>query len=91
MSTNREWVNWAIGRIEAEWQPALQSFPGLSIFADGEFGSDSRESVLVGLRYHFGEESRSLIDRDRKDTTDSRLAGRETLSRLKSSGYLPVG
>jgi hypothetical protein len=54
-----------VGRLGFEWQPALDSSPGLSIFADGEWGDDY-EHVRAGLKIHFGSEGVSLIDRERK-------------------------
>jgi hypothetical protein len=80
-----------VGRIEAEWRPAAEAFPGLSVFADGEFGDDARQSVVLGLQYHFGDQSRTLLDRDRQDTADTDYAGRNRLLSMQSSGYLPPG
>jgi hypothetical protein len=55
----------SFARASIEWQPALASMPGLSVFADGSVGgSDSR--VLAGVKYFFGTNGASLKDRDRK-------------------------
>ena len=54
-----------VGRVGFEWQPAMDSSPGLSIFADGEWGDDY-DHIRAGLKIHFGSEGMSLIDRDRK-------------------------
>jgi hypothetical protein len=80
-----------VGRIGAEWRPAAEAFPGLSVFADGEFGDDERQSVMLGLKYHFGDQSRTLLDRDRQDTTDTDYAGRNRLISMQPSGYIPLG
>lgn len=53
-----------------EYRPALESFPGLSIFADAEFGDHDERQAMLGLSYHFGEKTRTLLERDRYDTVD---------------------
>ena len=54
-----------VGRIGFEWQPAADSSPGLSVFADGEWGDDY-DHVRAGLKIHFGTTGMTLIDRERK-------------------------
>lgn len=54
-----------VGRVGFEWQPALDSSPGLSVFADGEWGDDY-EHIRAGLKIHFGTDGMTLIDRERK-------------------------
>ena len=53
-----------------EYRPALESFPGLSVFADAEFGEHDQHQVMLGLSYHFGAKTRTLLERDRYDTLD---------------------
>ena len=53
-----------------EYRPALESFPGLSVFADAEFGEQNQHQVMLGLSYHFGAKTRTLLERDRYDTVD---------------------
>jgi hypothetical protein len=60
--------NSALGRFE--YRPALESFPGLSVFSDAEFGENDQHQVMLGLSYHFGEKTRTLLERDRFDTMD---------------------
>jgi hypothetical protein len=62
-----------LGKLSAEWRPGLESLPGLSLFADGEFGNHSYDSVRVGMTYHFGSSSSSLIDRDRREDPPIKL------------------
>ena len=40
-----------------EWAPAMEGFEGLTIFADGIFGSDDSQTLLAGVRIYFGEGS----------------------------------
>ncbi len=54
-----------VGRVGFEWQPAMDSSPGLSVFADGEWGDDY-DHVRAGLKIHFGTTGMSLIDRERR-------------------------
>jgi hypothetical protein len=54
-----------VARLGFEWQPAMDSSPGLSVFADGEWGDDY-DHVRAGLKIHFGSESMTIIDRERK-------------------------
>lgn len=51
--------------VGAEFQPGWESLPGLSIFADGEYGGDDSRT-FVGVRYYFAQ-PKTLIDRHRKD------------------------
>ena len=53
-----------VGRVGFEWQPAVDSSPSLSVFADGEWGGDY-DHVRAGLKIHFGVDGMSLIDRER--------------------------
>ena len=55
-----------------EYQPAIEGFSGLSVFADAAFGDDDYSSVMVGLRYYFGGK-KSLKDRHRRDDPISNL------------------
>lgn len=54
-----------VGRLGFEWQPAVDSSPGLSVFADGEWGDDY-DHVRAGLKIHFGTDGMTLIDRERR-------------------------
>ena len=62
-----------LGSVGAEWRPGFESLPGMSFFADGEFGNNNYESVRVGLTYHFGSSSSTLIDRDRREDPGMKL------------------
>ena len=54
------------GRAGLEFQPSPHSLPGLSLFADGDFGHGS--AITVGIKLHFGESGgESLIYRDRHE------------------------
>ena len=55
------------GSTGVEWHPAIDSLPSLSIFADGEWGRDHADSIMMGLSYHFGTPGTSLINRDRRE------------------------
>jgi hypothetical protein len=62
----------AIGMIDVEWQPHAGS--GLSLYASGSFG-DGYTQVLGGLRYYFGDNGKSLIQRHREDDPGNSLPG----------------
>ncbi len=60
-----------VGRVGFEWQPAVDSSPGLSVFADGEWGDDY-DHIRAGLKIHFGTDGMTLIDRERRaDPTEA--------------------
>jgi hypothetical protein len=73
--------------VGAEWQPQFGHMAGLSVFADGEFGSNSYTKVLAGLSLHFGSPGVSLIDRDRKYDP---VFGLFHFSTLQNIGYATV-
>jgi hypothetical protein len=52
------------GVINGEWQ--LSSMP-LSLTAEAEFGEDSYMALTAGIKFYFGGEQKSLIDRHRQD------------------------
>jgi len=56
------------GVAGVEFQPAPDSWAGLSIFADGEFGHTT--IVMAGLKLHFGVEGGSLLYQDRHEDPD---------------------
>lgn len=53
------------GIVGFEFQPAPESFSGLSLFADGEFGDST--VILAGIKLHFGSEGASLVYQDRHE------------------------
>jgi len=53
------------GHAGFEFQPAAESMPGLSLFADGSVGEGTR--ILFGIKFHFGEPGASLMYRDRHE------------------------
>ena len=57
----------SIARFGAEYQPGVKALPGLSVFADAEFGEHDWDRVFVGLRFYFGGKTKSLIRRHRED------------------------
>jgi hypothetical protein len=56
----------SVARATLEWQPALPALSGLSVFADGQVGTNGFSKVLAGVSFHFGTAGVSLLDRDRK-------------------------
>jgi hypothetical protein len=74
-----------VGRVGFEWQPAMDSSPGLSVFADGEWGDDY-DHIRAGLKIHFGTDGMSLIDRERK-ADPSLVTGNRRASSY--GGYAP--
>lgn len=75
-----------VGRVGFEWQPAMDSSPGLSVFADGEWGDDY-DHVRAGLKIHFGTDGMSLIDRERK--ADPKEVAGNRRHKKASPGYTP--
>jgi hypothetical protein len=49
-----------------EYQPAIQSLPGLALFGDGDVGNQGYYRALFGVRYYFGD-VKSLKRRHRED------------------------
>jgi hypothetical protein len=76
----------SLARGSVEWQPAPSSVPGLSLFADGEVGSDKYASVLAGVRYYFGTGHASLKERDRRYDPGFSLFN---MQNLVNAGYTP--
>lgn len=76
------------GRVGVEWRPAFESLPGLSVFADGEFGESGYDAVMVGLKYHFGAKGSTLVHRDRREDPDYHILNRAPLMKAKQ-GYTP--
>ena len=76
------------GRVGVEWRPAFESLPGLSIFADGEFGESGYDGVMAGLKYHFGAKGTTLINRDRREDPDFHILNHAPLKKAKQ-GYTP--
>jgi hypothetical protein len=72
-----------LARVGAEWRPGFEALPGLSLFADGEFGEDYT-AVMSGIRLHFGGSGTTLVDRDRREDPSSKLDNRPE---LKTVGY----
>jgi hypothetical protein len=77
-----------VGRVGFEWQPAMDSSPGLSIFADGEWGDDY-DHIRAGLVIHFGSEGMTLIDRHRKADPDLVAGNRRDDGPYGPYGYMP--
>jgi hypothetical protein len=61
------------GHAGFEWQPAVDGLVPMSIFADGQFGSEDRTQVTAGLKFHFGGGSKTLMDRARRDDPELSL------------------
>lgn len=68
-----------------EWAPALNSFHGLSVFADTSFGDNDYVSGMVGLRFYFGD-NKSLKERHRYDDPVNNLA-LQTLATSSGSNF----
>ena len=75
----------SLARAKVEWQPAFDSIPGLSLFADGQVGTNGNARVLAGLKYYFGTSGASLKDRDRKYDPEFSLFNTQGLTGV--SGY----
>jgi hypothetical protein len=70
-------------RAGVEFQPMPDSMSGLSIYADGTFGSGT--GIYAGIRFHFGEDGQSIMWRDRHEDPSksilNRMAGRKGYSK----------
>ena len=74
LSIGGELSNRSIARASIEWQPATSGLHAMSVYADGEIGQNGYSRVLAGVKFHFGTNGASLIDRDRKYDPDSALS-----------------
>lgn len=54
------------GHIGVEWRAPVQ-FAGVSLFADGGYGTDSYDHIIGGIRIYFGGGDKSLKRRHRED------------------------
>jgi hypothetical protein len=89
LSAGGEFGSNSFGRASIEWQPALSGLPGLSLFADGSFGSsDSR--VIAGVKYFFGTNGASLKDRDRRYDPNFSLFNTQSLGYNGGGYHAPV-
>lgn len=61
--------------VGLEYQTTALGMSGLSVFADSSVGKDDYYSVLVGLRFYFGNEDKSLKRRHREDDPDGIFDG----------------
>ena len=82
----------SLGRVGMEWRPAFGALPGLSVHADGEFGEDDSDSIMLGFSYHFGKKGASLIDRDRREDPAFGIFNMVQLhhARQAKQGYTPT-
>lgn len=53
-----------------EYRPDIKALPGLSVFAEGGYGTRDFGMGQAGIRYYFGSTTR-LIERDRRSDPDS--------------------
>jgi hypothetical protein len=86
MTVGGELGSQSIARAGVEWQPASAGLSGLSLFADGEVGSNGYGRVLAGVKYYFGTHGASLKDRDRRYDPDFSLFNTQGLGHV---GYTP--
>ncbi len=63
-----------LGTAGVEWAPAIESFNGLSLFADAAVGEDDYASASLGVRFYFGQGT-SLKERHRFDDPVDNLPG----------------
>lgn len=75
-----------LGTAGVEWAPAIESFDGLSLFADGAVGDDDYVSASLGVRFYFGQGT-SLKERHRFDDPVDNLVA----STLATGGALTSG
>lgn len=62
----RHFLSADTGVVGIEWQPDDLGLP-VSLFAEGQVGSDDYVSVLGGVRFYFGGDDKSLMRRHRED------------------------
>ena len=67
----RRFLDTDVGAVAFEWQPGI-GLP-LSVFAEGQVGTDHYASIFAGLRVYFGGEEKSLIRRHREDDPENLL------------------
>ena len=59
-----------LGTVTAEWLPAFNVLPGLSVFADAGIGDEGYDHVYGRLRYYFGT-TKTLMKRHREDDPEN--------------------
>ncbi|MGI9464674.1 MAG: hypothetical protein ACR2OM_12075 [Aestuariivirgaceae bacterium] len=62
----RHFLSVDTGVVGLEWQPHFSGLP-LTVFTEGQIGSDDFASVLGGVRFYFGSGDTSLKRRHRED------------------------
>jgi len=72
------------GRGGFEFKPAVESIPGLSLFAEAEYGQGS--AFFVGFKFHFGERGATLLYRDRHEDPGLSLLNDVPLQKAHYSG-----
>lgn len=75
-----------LGTAGVEWAPAIESFNGLSLFADGIVGEDDYVSASLGVRFYFGEGT-TLKTRHRFDDPVDNLPGAALATGAGNLGY----
>lgn len=80
-----------LGTAGVEWAPAIESFNGLSLFADGAVGDDEYASASLGVRFYFGEGD-TLKKRHRfDDPVDNLVASTLAMGTPLTSGPSNLG
>jgi len=59
------------GVASIEYMPAQGFVPGLAFFLNGSIGESDYSSVIVGIRYYFGKENKTLKQRHREDDPEN--------------------
>ncbi len=75
-----------LGIAGVEWAPAIESFDGLSLFAEGAVGEDDYVSASLGVRFYFGQGT-SLKERHRFDDPVDNLPATALATGGASLGY----
>ena len=81
----------SLGRVGMEWRPAFSALPGLSVYADGELGEDDSDSIMLGIKYHFGKKGASLMHRDRREDPDFVIFNKAQLHHAKQAKQAKQG
>ena len=59
-----------LARFAVEWQPMLDGYQEFSIFGTGEYTDRHTGNIMLGVRFHLGEEGVTLQRRERYEDPD---------------------
>lgn len=82
----------SLARAGFEWQPAIDSLPGLSVFGDGSISSTGDHRLMFGLNFQIGaKDPGTLIQRHRRSDPPEAIFNEFDISAAAPAGYSGAG